>query len=64
MERKWKRIHPAVLKAGLDLAECQRGSGDFPLTLTTPCFGEEFKRMLHFLVSMHHFYFFPPLIIN
>lgn len=63
-ERQWTEIHPAEGKAGPDWAKCQRGRGDFPLTLATLCFGEEFERMLHFPASIHHFYFFPPWIIT
>lgn len=63
-ERKWKKITPAVGKAGLYLTKCQSGCGDFPLTVTTICFGKHFKRMLHFLASIHHFYFFPCWIIT
>lgn len=56
-ERKGQKIHPAGGKTGLNLAESQNGSGDFPLALTTPHFGEQFKRMLHFLASTHHLHF-------
>lgn len=61
-ERRTEEIHPAVGKSRAGFSWMPSGRGDVPLTLTAPCFGEEFKTMLYCFI--HHFYLFFSLDYN